>query len=374
MDQSEGIIEENPPTNHKNDNLPNNYEELDSMFGNDNNLQPSKIPQRAPQESGHEYLDPSPSEVLPKENDPGTQGKLNPASMTSKQLAGFLSQFYLIRTPYGYILGRHNPTSSTTSISRRSMQPPKPRLKDHYDVGSPDEAERSLHANFKLRVRKNLPNFQLRLKRNPNFQLRLRRASPNFQLRVRKSPNFQLRVRKNPNFQLRVRKSPNFQLRVRKSPNFQLRVRKNPNFQLRVRKSDPGNAFQLRVRKAEDEGTIRQSRNFQLRVRKADPYIEGLNSGDESNSGDRNIITDEITRIVRNPSAFQLRVRKSPSSSFQLRVRKDGSSSPRPEEEEEYLEHLNEDELESYANDLPEIELPGFLKAAKRARNFQLRV
>ena len=102
------------------------------MFGNDNNLQPSKIPQRAPQESGHEYLDPTPSEMLPKENDPGTQGKLNPASMTSKQLAGFLSQFYLIRTPYGYILGRHNPTSSTTSISRRSMQPPKPRLKDHY--------------------------------------------------------------------------------------------------------------------------------------------------------------------------------------------------------------------------------------------------
>jgi len=132
MDPSEGIIEENPPTNHKNDNLPNNYEELDSMFGNDNNLQPSKIPQRAPQESGHEYLDPSPSEILPKESDPGTQGKLNPASMTSKQLAGFLSQFYLIRTPYGYILGRHNPTSSTTSISRRSMQPPKPRLKDHY--------------------------------------------------------------------------------------------------------------------------------------------------------------------------------------------------------------------------------------------------
>merc|ERR1712088_763594 len=254
MDPSEGVIEENPPINHKNDNLPNNYEELDSMFGNDNNLQPSKIPQRAPQESGHEYLDPSPSEVLPKESDPGTQ-----------------------------------------------------------DVGSPDEAERSLHANFKLRVRKNLPNFQLRLKRNPNFQLR-------------------------------------------------------------VRKSDPGNAFQLRVRKNEDEGTIRQSRNFQLRVRKSDPYNEGLSSGDESNSGDRNIITDEITRIVRNTSAFQLRVRKSPRSSFQLRVRKDGSSSPRPEEEEEYLEHLNEDELESYADDLPEIELPGFLKAAKRARNFQLRV
>merc|ERR1711993_130298 len=70
MDPSEGVIEENPPTNHKNDNLPNNYEELDSMFGNDNNLQPSKIPQRAPQESGHEYLDPSPSEILPKESIP----------------------------------------------------------------------------------------------------------------------------------------------------------------------------------------------------------------------------------------------------------------------------------------------------------------
>merc|ERR1711899_287450 len=113
MDPSEGVIEENPPTNH-------------------NNLQPSKVPQRAPQESGHEYLDPSPSEVLPKESDPGTQGKLNPASMTSKQLAGFLSQFYLIRTPYGYILGRHNPALSTTSISRRSMQPPKARMRPHY--------------------------------------------------------------------------------------------------------------------------------------------------------------------------------------------------------------------------------------------------
>merc|ERR1712223_1932988 len=210
MDLSEGVIEENPPTNHKNDNLPNNYEELDSMFGNDNNLQPSKVPQRAPQESGHEYLDPSPSEVLPKESDPGTQ-----------------------------------------------------------DVGSSDEAERSLHANFKLRVRKNLPNFQLRLKRNPNFQLRLRRASPNFQLRVRKSPNFQLRVRKNPNFQLRVRKSPNFQLRVRKSPNFQLRVRK---------RAGPS-AFQLRVRKDADLESIRPNRNFQLRLRKADQAFDDLGLG-----------------------------------------------------------------------------------------------
>ena len=74
--------------------------------------------------------------------------------------------------------------------------------KDDLDVDDPEpkKASRGLHTNnFKLRVRKNLPNFQLRVRKAPNFQLRVRK-SPNFQLRVRKSPNFQLRVRKSPNF------------------------------------------------------------------------------------------------------------------------------------------------------------------------------
>ena len=69
---------------------------------------------------------------LTRENVPTTAGKLDPSVMTTHQLQGFLSQFYLIRTPYGYILGRHNPALSTTSISRRSMQPPKARINSRY--------------------------------------------------------------------------------------------------------------------------------------------------------------------------------------------------------------------------------------------------
>lgn len=217
---------------------------------------------------------------------PLAEGALSP------QLQSFLSQFVLIKTPHGYILGR----------SQRS---------DPNAVGGAESnfqlRQRRLPAehNYQLRVRKSMPseqNFQLRVRKpynaaENNYQLRVRKSSPrsaesNFQLRVRKpfpSPedNFQLRVRKDGyhpaaenNFQLRVRKAfpsaeKNFQLRVRKpfpSPehNFQLRVRKpypsaEDNFQLRVRKSVAADNFQLRVRKpfpsAED--------NFQLRVRKS---------------------------------------------------------------------------------------------------------
>ena len=226
------------------------------------------------------------------------------------------------------------------------------------------KSTRGLHTNFKLRVRKNQPNFQLRVRKDPNFQLRVRK-SPNFQLRVRKSPNFQLRVRKSPNFQLRVRKNPNFQLRVRKSPNFQLRVRKNRNFQLRVRKWAGPSAFQLRVRKDDDLESLRPNRNFQLRVRKADQAFDDLGL--------------RMTRTVRSPSrqAFQLRVRKAPSSSFQLRVRKDGSEDhSSPLDEEAYLNSLDENELDHYAQSLPEIDLPGLLKLERKrkAGSFQLRV
>ena len=225
------------------------------------------------------------------------------------------------------------------------------------DIDGPEsiKSTRGLHTNFKLRVRKNQPNFQLRVRKDPNFQLR-----------VRKNPNFQLRVRKSPNFQLRVRKNPNFQLRVRKSPNFQLRVRKNRNFQLRVRKRADPSAFQLRVRKDAGLESIRPNRNFQLRVRKADQAFDddlGL----------------RMTRTARSPSrqAFQLRVRKAPSSSFQLRVRKDGSEDPSSHlDEEAYINSLNENELDHYAQSLPEIDLPGLLKLERKrkAGSFQLRV
>ena len=235
---------------------------------------------------------------------------------------------------------------------------------DVFDGPESIKSTRGLHTNFKLRVRKNHPDFQLRVRKEPNFQLRVRK-SPNFQLRVRKSPNFQLRVRKSPNFQLRVRKDPNFQLRVRKSPNFQLRVRKNPNFQLRVRKRAASNAFQLRVRKDENIEAFRPTRNFQLRVRKA------LNAFDPEDT-----YKEKLTRTVRTPTrqGFQLRVRKAPSSSFQLRVRKDGLEEQN--DEEAYLNSLDETELNQFANSLPEIKFPGFLKFQRKREpgDFQLRV
>ena len=37
-----------------------------------------------------------------------------------REINEFLSQFYLIRTPYGYILGRNSPHVSTRSLARRS--------------------------------------------------------------------------------------------------------------------------------------------------------------------------------------------------------------------------------------------------------------
>jgi len=302
----DGIIEEEPEQETKK-NVPSAYEELDNILEDEN------------------------EEQEPREN--GLRHQLQTKQHSS---------------------------SPTSSLTRENVPPTS-------DIDGPEsiKSTRGLHTNFKLRVRKNQPNFQLRVRKDPNFQLRVRK-SPNFQLRVRKSPNFQLRVRKSPNFQLRVRKNPNFQLRVRKSPNFQLRVRKNRNFQLRVRKRAGPSAFQLRVRKDADLESIRPNRNFQLRVRKADQAFDddlGL----------------RMTRTVRSPSrqAFQLRVRKAPSSSFQLRVRKDGSEDSSSHlDEEAYINSLNENELDHYAQSLPEIDLPGLLKLERKrkAGSFQLRV
>merc|ERR1712227_928233 len=262
----DGIIEEEPEQETKK-NVPSAYEELDNILEDEN------------------------EEQEPREN--GLRHQLQTKQHSS---------------------------SPTSALTRENVPPPS-------DIDGPESIKttRGLHTNFKLRVRKNQPNFQLR-----------------------------------------VRKSPNFQLRVRKSPNFQLRVRKNPNFQLRVRKRAGPSAFQLRVRKDADLESIRPNRNFQLRVRKADQAFDddlGL----------------RMTRTVRSPSrqAFQLRVRKAPSSSFQLRVRKDGSEDSSSHlDEEAYINSLNENELDHYAQSLPEIDLPGLLKLERKrkAGSFQLRV
>ena len=59
-------------------------------------------------------------------------GKSQPQEMNFHQLKRLLSQIYLIRTPYGYVLGRTNPTISTTSIARRYIQTSKPRMNSAY--------------------------------------------------------------------------------------------------------------------------------------------------------------------------------------------------------------------------------------------------
>ena len=101
---------------------------MDNILGDENDVQEARNDAlNHEQESEYQrHAD------LTRESVPQTPGKLNPSVMTSHQLQGFLKQFYLIRTPYGYILGRHNPAISTTSITRRSMKPPKPQMKDHY--------------------------------------------------------------------------------------------------------------------------------------------------------------------------------------------------------------------------------------------------
>jgi hypothetical protein len=101
---------------------------LDNILEDENELQSP----RSGAMTNEKDSEPSTHPELTRESVPQTSGKLNPSVMTSNQLEGFLKQFYLIRTPYGYILGRHNPAISTTSITRRSMKPPKPRMKDQF--------------------------------------------------------------------------------------------------------------------------------------------------------------------------------------------------------------------------------------------------
>ena len=46
----------------------------------------------------------------------------SPANMDSQELDKYLSAFVLIKTPYGYALGRKNSGMPETSIARRSVR------------------------------------------------------------------------------------------------------------------------------------------------------------------------------------------------------------------------------------------------------------
>lgn len=201
-------------------------------------------------------------EARPEFEEPGGQ-------MTSGDLMRFLDQFYIIKTPHGYILGRQNLEEET------------PEAPSYHHDHEPFSTNAALHSEYEEVPARNrrLPaesltseSFPLQESSYPpsqpverrNFQLRVRKSQPGmFQLRVRKSKPYPKRQ-----FQLRVRKSENGDDREPmeevKRGSFQLRVRKNDeqkrNFQLRVRKSNP---FQLRVRKS-----VKSPSSFQLRVRR----------------------------------------------------------------------------------------------------------
>lgn len=107
------------------DDVPNSYEEQDGIGGNGNDLD-----EKENNDMGH--ASPMDNSSPPRRTSQKmfkthkTSGKLS-----SRELERFLSQFYLIRTPYGYILGRVNPAISSSTISRRSSNP-KPRMKSAY--------------------------------------------------------------------------------------------------------------------------------------------------------------------------------------------------------------------------------------------------
>ena len=114
--------------------MPSTYEKLDNLLEGDNDLQetnelktePYRQPRMPPR-------NPKSSELFREKVPQQSLSKPNPSTMTSPQLKGYLSQFYLIRTPYGYILGRHSPARpliATTSLTRRSVQAPKSEIKE----------------------------------------------------------------------------------------------------------------------------------------------------------------------------------------------------------------------------------------------------
>ena len=47
--------------------------------------------------------------------------------MAPRQLDSYLSGFYLIKTPYGFVLGRKSPSLSTTTFARRASKKRSPK-------------------------------------------------------------------------------------------------------------------------------------------------------------------------------------------------------------------------------------------------------
>lgn len=163
--------------------------------------------------------------------------ELGPQSITTPQdLDDFLSQFVLIKTPYGYILARSNPNGEMLRL-RRSRQ----------------QAEK----NFQLRVRKDLRSSMSNLYRDRKSNGVPFKSQNNFQLRVRKSTGTQsqatngfggLGFESNNVMGSRVRKAILQEIRDRRR---MAADHSNNNFQLRVRKAGgPGHNFQLRVRRS----------------------------------------------------------------------------------------------------------------------------
>jgi hypothetical protein len=185
------------------------------------------------------------SELAHSEQEPGSEPEPEAEVETESEqeemdLDAFLSQFVLIKTPYGYILARA-PQHDAMSRARRGR----------------NKAE----SNFQLRVRKSGERDEDRLA-NWMEMYRDRKASGapfkaqhNFQLRVRKSsgPHQLPQQAETGSYQgMRVRKALLQEIRDRRrsmadhsNSNFQLRVRKSPE-----RSFGPGQNFQLRVRRS----------------------------------------------------------------------------------------------------------------------------
>ena len=103
------------------------YEELDGNMGNGNGLEDIE-------NNPMGYASPMDNTVpaSPKLSTHDFHEAQREFGNASRQLQCYLDQFYLIRTPFGYILGRKDPAIEATSASGSPMQTPKPPTKSAY--------------------------------------------------------------------------------------------------------------------------------------------------------------------------------------------------------------------------------------------------
>jgi hypothetical protein len=122
--------------------------------------------------------------------------------LSQPDIASFLSQFVLIKTPNGYILGRSHRSAATPQASSSSVAAAAANAASASSSSSGGNGNNNQENNFQLRQRR-LP------------------AENNFMLRVRKSPRGAANSALNSNFQLRVRKP--YPYGGRHDNNFQVR-------------------------------------------------------------------------------------------------------------------------------------------------------